>query len=289
MTITRLDYPLPIEKFYADFFTLRRPLIIKTRVLAELGWRTHLWSNDYLRYKAGSQEVLVQRRYHDRVFLPENSSYTPMTFRDFLSEVMENPQGDDDKYLNLQHLHKNMVIEPPALQLVGDFSIPMYFKDLALRCINIWMGNSRTSTVTPLHHDFNDNLYVVVEGRKHFTLFPPEQAPNLYLRGEVTEIGRNGIIQYRNMDGMPHVSQLDPSHVDANRFPAYEQAAPTRMDFDLEKNEMLFLPAGWFHQVSSSGRHIAVSFFAETPPADRLDWIRSALMQRNPSPKQPAG
>jgi ribosomal protein L16 Arg81 hydroxylase len=51
-----------------------------------------------------------------------------------------------------------------------------------------------------------------------------------------------------------------------------------RMDVVLEKNDMFFLPNGWFHRVASRGRHIAVSFMAVTPDADRLQWMRSAIL-----------
>ena len=191
---------------------------------------------------------------------------------------MASADGDETIYLNLQDSAKDRMLEPPLLQLIGDFSIPVYYKDLILRCMNLWMGNSKEEIVTPLHHDFNDNLYVVVEGRKHFTLFPPSEAPNLYTRGKLLEVEQNGNIRYASLDGMPHLSQVDLEQPDMVRFPRYAEALKTRMDFDLEKNEMLFLPNGWFHRVASRGRHIAVSFMAVTPDTDRLQWMRSMIL-----------
>ena len=166
-----------------------------------------------------------------------------MQFLDFLRQVMASPGGDERTYLNLQ---TDKVIEPPLLQLLGDFSIPPFFKDLTLRCINLWMGNSDKAIVTPLHHDFNDNLYVVAEGRKHFTLFPPEQAPNLYTRGQLL-----GVEPTASSVTQPvwhaALAQVD-IHPGPGRFPPM-RAEPTRMEVDIEAGEMLFLPAGWFHQV----------------------------------------
>jgi jumonji domain-containing protein 7 len=55
--------------------------------------------------------------------------------------------------------------------------------------INLWIGNSRS--VTALHKDNYENLYVQVIGEKHFTLLPPlayacvgekELAPASYVR-----------------------------------------------------------------------------------------------------------
>jgi mannose-6-phosphate isomerase-like protein (cupin superfamily) len=276
MSVERVDFPLSLEDFYFHYHTRRRPVVIHTGSLAQLGWKTQLWNNEYLAQKAGAQQVVVQRR-GSGAYSAETSAYVPMQFMDFLRQVMARPGGDDRTYLNLQ---TDKVIEPPLLQLLGDFSIPPFFKDLTLRCVNLWMGNSDKTIVTPLHHDFNDNLYVVAEGRKHFTLFPPEQAPNLYTRGQLLGVEPNGIIRYASLSGMPHLSQVDIEAPDRERFPAYAVAEPTRMDVDIEAGEMLFLPAGWFHQVSSSGRHIAVSFFAEVPESDELVRVHGLIAAR---------
>jgi hypothetical protein len=37
--------------------------------------------------------------------------------------------------------------------------------------INLWIGNSRS--VTALHKDNYENIYVQITGEKHFTLLPP--------------------------------------------------------------------------------------------------------------------
>jgi mannose-6-phosphate isomerase-like protein (cupin superfamily) len=276
MSVERVDFPISLEDFYLRFHTRRLPVVIRTASLAQLGWKTQLWSNDYLAHKAGAQQILVQKRGAGE-YSAEGSAYVPMLFADFLRQVMGKAGGDERIYLNLQ---TDKMIEPPLLQLLGDFSIPPYFKDLTLRCINLWMGNSDKTIVTPLHHDFNDNLYVVAEGRKHFTLFPPEQAPNLYPRGQLLGVEANGIIRYASLSGMPHLSQVDIQSPDRVRFPAYAAAEATRMDVDIEAGDMLFLPAGWFHQVSSSGRHVAVSFFADVPEGSELARVQAELGRR---------
>ena len=279
LEVTRLKHPVSLEDFYRDFYLTRTPVIIATDSLSQLGWQTDAWTDEYLLYKAGAQEVLVLQRDDASNFSPDHVRYAPMRFHDFISKVMAPRQGNRDLYLNLQH---DRVLEPPLLQLLGDFNVPVYFKDLTLRCVNLWMGNSPDSITTPLHHDFNDNLYVVVEGRKHFVLFPPEQAPNLYPQGELLGVEGNGYIRYANLDSKPHMSRLDLSDPDPERFPLYAAAAPTRRECHVEKNEMLFLPTGWFHQVTSIGRHIAVSFFSMPPSMEQLDWLKQAISSRRP-------
>lgn len=273
VTLHQLDHPVPPEVFL-DHYARRRPLIIRVGDLATLGWRTHLWTDAYLAYKAGAHEVRVLRRVTGGEYRAESSAYVPMVFRDFIRDVMAHPGGNPDCYLNLQ---TDKILEPPLLQLIGDFTIPPYFKDFALRCIVLWMGHSPDQLITVLHHDFNDNLYVVVEGEKHFTLFPPDQAPNLYPRGQIRKIERTGRIHYEPGEARPHLSTVNLTEPDWSRFPRFRDALAHRTDFVVRKGEMLFLPAGWFHQVSSVGRHVALSFFAEIPSESGLDHLAKLL------------
>lgn len=276
-SVARVEHPYPLADFYLEYFIPRRPVVIRTRSLAELDWRTERWSNEYLEHKAGGQSVAVLTSHNGNDFGLDKARYETMLFRDFLARAMASAKGDETLYLNLQDGAKDRMLEPPLLQLVGDFTIPPYFKDLMLRCMNLWMGNSGAEIVTPLHHDFNDNLYVVVEGRKHFTLFPPSEAGNLYTRGTLLGVEPNGDIRYASMDGMPHMSRVDLEHPDLERFPRFAAVQGSRLDVDIEQGEMLFLPNGWFHRVSSHGRHVAVSFMAVAPPTERLQWMRAAI------------
>jgi len=277
--VTRVDHPFPLADIYLRHFIPRQPLVIRTRTLADLGWQTGRWTNEYLEQQAGSESVAVLTSHNGNDFGLDKARYETMLFREFIARAMARAEGDETLYLNLQDNAKDRLLEAPLLQLSGDLSVPPYFKDLMLRCMNLWMGNSRNEIVTPLHHDFNDNLYVVVEGRKHFTLFPPSEAANLYTRGTLLEVEPNGNIRYATLDGMPHMSRVDLEKPDLERFPRFAAALQTRMDVDLEQGDMLFLPNGWFHRVSSRGRHVAVSFMAVTPPAERLEWMRAALAQ----------
>src|SRR5579871_5596360 len=115
MSVERVDFPLSLEDFYYRFHTRRLPAVIRAQSLARLGWQTHLWTDEYLAYKAGSQQVLVQQRGGGK-YSAESSAYVPMLFNDFLRQVMARPGGDERIYLNLQ---TNNVIEPPLLQLLG--------------------------------------------------------------------------------------------------------------------------------------------------------------------------
>lgn len=121
----------------------------------------------------------------------------------------------------------------------------------------------------------------------------------MYTRGKLLAVEPHGLIRYAVGTGIPYLSHVDIRRPDLARFPAYAQAEKQRMDFEVNTNEMLFLPAGWFHQVSSGGRHVAVSFFAELPQPEGLARMRDDLRRRqaqaraggceNSRPRQSAG
>ena len=52
-----------------------------------------------------------------------------------------------------------------------------------------------------LHHDFHDNLYILLRGRKRFRLWSPDQAPQLYTHGRLRRIHCNGRIAYHGQVG----------------------------------------------------------------------------------------
>eukprot|EP00658_Telonema_sp_P-2_P033561 TRINITY_DN24602_c0_g1_i1.p2 TRINITY_DN24602_c0_g1~~TRINITY_DN24602_c0_g1_i1.p2 ORF type:complete len:107 (-),score=27.54 TRINITY_DN24602_c0_g1_i1:408-728(-) len=79
------------------------------------------------------------------------------------------------------------------------------------------MGNSVEGTSSGLHHDFHDNLYVLLRGKKQFTLYPPSDAHDLYTEGQVVEIHPNGLITYEprtSSDGVPDGAELGEEHTD---------------------------------------------------------------------------
>jgi len=48
-----------------------------------------------------------------------------------------------------------------------------------------------------LHHDYHDNLYILLRGEKQFSLFPPSDADKMYTYGEIAKIHHNGRIVYK--------------------------------------------------------------------------------------------
>jgi hypothetical protein len=68
---------------------------------------------------------------------------------------------------------------------------------------NLWMGNSTEGASSGLHHDYHDNLYVLLQGRKRFRLYSPADTLNLYPRGNVEIVHPNGRICYTGAVTLP--------------------------------------------------------------------------------------
>jgi hypothetical protein len=111
----------------------------------------------------------------------------------------------------------------------------------------VWIGHGGQKTA--LHYDAYNNLACLVAGRKRFTLFPPDQLPNLYV-GSLS----------RTPAGAP-VSLVDPAHPDLERFPRFRAALERVQVIDLAAGDALFLPAYWFHHVESFDLNILVNFW----------------------------
>lgn len=79
----------------------------------------------------------------------------------------------------------------------GDFPWrPSLLGNLIVQNINIWIGRSSEGSCSGLHHDYHDNLYMLLKGSKSFKLFSPVEQPNMYCHGELLRIHPNGRINY---------------------------------------------------------------------------------------------
>jgi oxalate decarboxylase/phosphoglucose isomerase-like protein (cupin superfamily) len=110
-----------------------------------------------------------------------------------------------------------------------------------------WIGNAIRVAA---HYDLMENVGVVVAGRRRFTLFPPEQLPNLYPGPfELTPAGTP-------------VSLVDLAAPDLARFPRYAEAAAHAETATLEPGDALYIPFHWWHAVDSlAGVNLFVNYW----------------------------
>lgn len=131
----------------------------------------------------------------------------------------------------------------------------------AMSAANLWIGPS--GHVEPLHYDPMDGVLMQLRGAKRVRLLPPEQTTNLY---PFPLLG--GALR-------PWFSQV---YLDAPEpaFPRATNALRHALELTLAEGEALYIPAGWWHEVTALGADyvISVNRFQRVRPLRRLLRVR---------------
>lgn len=141
--------------------------------------------------------------------------------------------------------------------------LPPYVGNLELRELNrychwpawfprpgpprFWLGPA--GTVTPLHADYDDNLFVQIWGTKRIIVAPPHHDEFLY----PTEA-----------NALLYGSPFDPEAPDFARFPLARRAA--LLELVVGPGDALYVPAGWYHQVRSLSFSLSSNRWSRTLP-----------------------
>jgi hypothetical protein len=149
------------------------------------------------------------------------------------------------------------------LVAAGGDSLPPYVGNLEISELNrmchwpgyfekmgpprFWLGPART--VTPLHCDYDDNIFAQVLGTKRIFLAPPHHDAYLYTR---------------QANPVLYGAAFDPEQPDFERFPLARQAA--LVECIVQPGEMLYVPAGWYHQVRALTFSLSANRWARAMP-----------------------
>jgi len=155
---------------------------------------------------------------------------------------------------------------PPLSQLSGDFSIPSFYLTEPTVAINLWIGASdpTTGTKSGLHHDYEDNLYILLRGKKKVRLFSPEDSFNIYPVGAIVDISPYGSHMYcgEKNGHWSKISLDDSEEKIRENFPRFFSAKS--MECVVNSGEMLYIPNGWWHEVTSFGIHVALNIWTSS-------------------------
>ncbi|MES2262313.1 MAG: cupin-like domain-containing protein [Pseudomonadota bacterium] len=151
------------------------------------------------------------------------------------------------------------------LELVasGTQDLPPYLGNLELRELNsmchwptyfdkmgpprFWLGPA--GTVTPLHCDYDDNIFAQIWGTKRIFLSPPHHDEFLY-PSEANAI----------LFGSP----FNPEAPDFEKFPLARQAS--MIECIVNPGDLLYVPAGWYHQVRALTFSLSSNRWARAVP-----------------------
>ena len=179
------------KDFFSSFVTPRIPVKLVTQPTQDtdcVAGKTNLdylikdlrrrWTNRYLREIAGDELLKVEVRSKSAAVEGAASSSSAaqfglgqevqMTFGAFISSV---DGCAEDHYLTTQDLHyddeeRPHIVSPPLnRQLMHDVAYrPALLGHLVVQNINMWFGCSSLPSSSGLHHDFHDNLYLLLRG-----------------------------------------------------------------------------------------------------------------------------
>ncbi len=194
------------------------------------------------------------------------TSLSPQTLRERFAHVPVRARVGD--YINTAFAADRAMQDMTMLAYLdlveqGDHQLPPYLGNLELRELNslchwpgylgkmgpprFWLGPA--GTVTPLHCDYDDNIFAQIWGSKRITLSPPHHDQFLYPR-EANPI----------LCGSP----FDPEAPDYEKFPLAHQASMTEVT--VHAGDMLYVPAGWYHQVRALTFSLSSNRWARAMP-----------------------
>ena len=208
------------------------------------------------------------------------SALTPQTLRERFSHLPVRARVGD--YINTafapdRAMQDMSMLEYLDLVAAGGQDLPPYLGNLELRELNrlchwptyfdkmgpprFWLGPA--GTVTPLHCDYDDNIFAQIWGSKRIFLAPPHHDEFLYPR-EANAI----------LFGSP----FNPEAPDFAQFPLARQAA--LIECIVEPGDLLYVPAGWYHQVRALTFSLSANRWARAVPF---------AVSGDPSVQRPAG
>lgn len=194
------------------------------------------------------------------------AALTPQTLRDRFSHLQVRARVGD--YINTAFAPDRAMQDMTMLEYLelvsdGTQDLPPYLGNLELRELNsmchwpayfdklgpprFWLGPA--GTVTPLHCDYDDNIFAQIWGSKRIFLAPPHHDEFLYTR-EANAI----------LFGSP----FDPEAPDFDKFPLARQA--TTIECIVNPGDMLYVPAGWYHQVRALTFSLSANRWARALP-----------------------
>jgi Cupin-like domain len=223
------------DEFVERYVRGCRPVVIQG--LARDWPAMQRWSPQDLKQRFGHLEVEVQaeRQADPQYEVNKLQHQRRVRLCDFVDRVLAMGPSNDH-YLTANN---ELLRRPEFAPLLADIgSLPDYCdaNQLPNSC-SFWFGPA--GTVTPLHHDTLMLFHTQVVGRKRWRFVSPLETPRVYNYYDV-------------------YSPVDIDRPDLNRYPDFAQVKV--LDVVVEPGETMFLPLGWWHQVTAMDLSMSFSF-----------------------------
>jgi hypothetical protein len=163
---------------------------------------------------SGHRVVYERRSPSDVTYKVE---YSDGSWEEFLRELVSDAA---DVYLTVQRADEESTTWDTVLGadlFTGPNSFTRHLEGRNVFSYNLWCGRqavgASNATATPLHYDYHDNLYYVVQGRKEFRLLPPDA----HVPTNARHCAEHGISEKTCHDlfGPPHFSRLNTADLES--------------------------------------------------------------------------
>lgn len=223
------------DELFERYVCGSRPLVL-TDVAAD--WPAmQRWSPADLKARFGHLDVEIQAERNADPRYEENKLQHRHQARlaDFVDRVLASgPTNDYYMTANNEALRRPEFA--PLLQDIGTLH-PICDRAELPRLSSFWFGPAGTNT--PLHHDTIMLFHTQVVGRKRWRFISPLESPKLY--------------NFNNV-----FSPIDIDRPDLARYPLFSQVKV--LEVIVEPGETVFLPLGWWHQVTSLDVSLSFSY-----------------------------
>ncbi|MGH6985963.1 MAG: DUF6065 family protein [Caulobacteraceae bacterium] len=225
------------EDFLDLYYAPARPVVLAGEIAH---WPAPgRWSPEYLAAKVGSRLVEFQggRTANGDFERDKDAHKRTAPFDRFIEAIIKEP--GNDAYITAYNSAANQAALAPLDEDIGPLEKFLDHKAGGHGGM-LWIGPA--GTVTSLHHDLTNNLLVQITGRKRVILASAAETPKLYNDRHV----------------FSEIKDVTDPNLDLSAYPALEQVR--FHDITLEAGEALFIPIGWWHQVTSLEFSVTATF-----------------------------
>ena len=222
------------KEFFETYYCRNEPVILTD--LAKHWSLMSDWTPQYLSSRYGDCDVEVQtgRNSDDHYEVNIASHRTRMSLRNYVG-LVESVSSSNDVYMcaNNRALDCNLAGLFNDIPGLDGYLDSQHAKGRTF----LWFGPG--GTITPLHYDLMNVLFVQIYGDKEFVLAPPEALLYMY--------NNTGVF-----------SDVDYKNPDLDRFPLFRNVR--FISGTLKAGETLFIPVRWWHFVQTHRVSISLSF-----------------------------
>jgi jumonji domain-containing protein 7 len=259
------------------FVSRNQPFVIRhnsnTREVKLFEKTLELWSADYLKGKMKGEEVTVaitpSGNADSVVRLPSGGSIfckpheVLEPFENAVQAIYAQEKSHDFQGATRYIQSQNDNLRSEYVGIFADVPDAIPWASIALEqepdAVNFWLGNSHSVSV--LHKDHYENIFIQICGQKEFVLLPPVEAPCVNERSVLSatyqprdvslkssDLRKEDLcIQVDEPEAYIPLPTWDPDRPTENTTTYSEYARPIRVT--VNPGDVLYLPALWYHKV----------------------------------------